>query len=235
MRLIFAVLFAVVAGPAVADTAIPANTIISSAIDDYARPNFRQFAEATGELQGRRQRALRDAVGRGADDGTGAVQGGGAGVLAGRVCAHRAAGRRRPDRAAAVLARRARALRCKQVQAALAEKDASATSPETLQGKSVAMQGLVALEYLLFGTGADELATADADYRCDYASAIADADRRDWRQRSMRNGRIRRPKGRRRICSIRSRRRMIIARRPRCWKSWRGRSSMAPRRSATSG
>lgn len=59
----------------------------------------------------------------------------------------------------------------RQVQAALAAKDETATSPGSLSGKSVAMQGLVALEYLLFGTGAEELAGADGEYRCRYAAA----------------------------------------------------------------
>ncbi len=61
----------------------------------------------------------------------------------------------------------------KQVQKALAEKDATAASAESLQGKSVAMQGLGALEFLMFGTGAEDLATADGAYRCSYADAIA--------------------------------------------------------------
>ena len=42
----------------------------------------------------------------------------------------------------------------KQVQAALAAKDATATDAGSLASKSVAMQGLGALEFVLFGTGA---------------------------------------------------------------------------------
>lgn len=60
----------------------------------------------------------------------------------------------------------------KQVQAALAEKDATALDPATLAGKSVAMQGLGALEFVLFGTGADELLSQDGAYRCGYGKAI---------------------------------------------------------------
>ncbi|MBX3577481.1 MAG: peptidase M75, Imelysin [Rhizobiaceae bacterium] len=60
----------------------------------------------------------------------------------------------------------------KQVQAALAGQDATATDPATLAGKSVAMQGLGALEFVLFGTGAEALATGDA-YRCAYGAAIS--------------------------------------------------------------
>lgn len=61
----------------------------------------------------------------------------------------------------------------KQVQAALAKPDPSVTSIETLKGKSVAMQGLGALEFVLFGTGSETLATAEGHYRCQYGTAIA--------------------------------------------------------------
>lgn len=61
----------------------------------------------------------------------------------------------------------------KQVQAAIANKDATAISVETLRQKSVAMQGLGALEFALFGTGSEDLASADGAYRCAYARTIA--------------------------------------------------------------
>ena len=70
----------------------------------------------------------------------------------------------------------------KQVQAALAGKDASAPpTPRTLAGKSVAMQGLGALEFVLFGTDSEALAEPGDPYRCAYGAAIAgnlDDDRR---------------------------------------------------------
>jgi predicted lipoprotein len=62
----------------------------------------------------------------------------------------------------------------KQVQGILAEAEETAVTPERLAGKSVAVQGLGALEFVLFGTGSDALATADGFFRCDYASAIAE-------------------------------------------------------------
>ena len=61
----------------------------------------------------------------------------------------------------------------KQVQAALAGEDVTATDATKLAQKSVAMQGLGALEFVLFGTGADELAGTSAAYRCSYGRAIA--------------------------------------------------------------
>lgn len=61
----------------------------------------------------------------------------------------------------------------KQVQAALAEEDATASDPAKLPGKSVAMQGLGALEFVLFGTGSEELLAAEKPYRCKFGAAIA--------------------------------------------------------------
>ncbi|ESY77508.1 peptidase M75, Imelysin [Mesorhizobium sp. LNHC221B00] len=61
----------------------------------------------------------------------------------------------------------------KQVQAALSAKDPTATDPAQLAGKSVAMQGLGALEFVLFGDGADALAGKDDPYRCAYGAAVA--------------------------------------------------------------
>jgi predicted lipoprotein len=58
------------------------------------------------------------------------------------------------------------------VQKILSDKDESATDPATLSGKSVATQGLQALEFLLFGTGSETLAIGD-DFRCRYGAAIA--------------------------------------------------------------
>jgi hypothetical protein len=61
----------------------------------------------------------------------------------------------------------------KQVQAALAGKDATATDPAQLAGKSVAMQGFGALEFVLYGTDADGLTGKDDAYRCAYGAAVA--------------------------------------------------------------
>lgn len=60
----------------------------------------------------------------------------------------------------------------KQVQAAIAGQDATAADTAQLASKSVAMQGLGALEFVLYGNGADKLSTGDA-YRCRYGAAIA--------------------------------------------------------------
>lgn len=62
----------------------------------------------------------------------------------------------------------------RQVQAALAAKDETATSVGSLRDKSVAMQGLGALEFLLSGTGNEQLLSAEGDYRCRYGQAVAE-------------------------------------------------------------
>ena len=60
----------------------------------------------------------------------------------------------------------------KQVQAALAAKDPTAVDAKQLAGKSVAMQGLGALEFVLYGSGAEGLAIGDP-YRCSYGASIS--------------------------------------------------------------
>ena len=65
----------------------------------------------------------------------------------------------------------------RQVQAILASKDPGAIDATSLAGKSVAVQGLGALDFVLAGTGAGALAEVpagtDAAYRCAYGQAIA--------------------------------------------------------------
>ncbi len=66
-----------------------------------------------------------------------------------------------------------RGIALRQVQAALAAGDESLGDAAALPGKSAALQGLPALEFALFGAGADELASAPAGLRCRFAAAIA--------------------------------------------------------------
>jgi uncharacterized protein len=64
----------------------------------------------------------------------------------------------------------------RQVQRALADTDETVTDVKTLSKKSVALQGLPALEILLYGKGADALAGSEdeAAFRCRFAAAVAD-------------------------------------------------------------
>ena len=61
----------------------------------------------------------------------------------------------------------------KQVQAAIASGNESVTRVETLSSQSVAMQGLGALEFILFGSGSDQLAAPGASHRCGFSRAAA--------------------------------------------------------------
>ena len=63
----------------------------------------------------------------------------------------------------------------RQVQAALAERDTALLDPAALAARSVAMQGLGALEFALFGDGAETLAATSPDeqYRCRFGSTVA--------------------------------------------------------------
>jgi predicted lipoprotein len=63
----------------------------------------------------------------------------------------------------------------RQVGEVLGERDPEAIDPAKLAAKSVAVQGLPALEYVLFGSGSDALLeeTEEGRYRCAYALSIS--------------------------------------------------------------
>lgn len=63
----------------------------------------------------------------------------------------------------------------KQVQRLLLSKDASTAELTSLRGKSVAVQGLGALEFILFGTGAEALTAGAESYRCHFGQTVARA------------------------------------------------------------
>lgn len=62
----------------------------------------------------------------------------------------------------------------KQVQRALAKQDVTVTATKTLKKKSVAVQGLGAMEFLLFGTDSEKLSSGQSTFRCQFAEVIAD-------------------------------------------------------------
>ena len=66
-------------------------------------------------------------------------------------------------------------LGAKQIREALAKHDETVKDETTLAAKSVALQGLPALEYLLYGDGADDLAKPGGEgaFRCAFANAVA--------------------------------------------------------------
>jgi uncharacterized protein len=61
----------------------------------------------------------------------------------------------------------------RQIQALLAAKDEGAITKEAMASKSIAIQGLTALEFVLFGTGHEELSAAKDNFRCHAGRAIA--------------------------------------------------------------
>ena len=63
----------------------------------------------------------------------------------------------------------------RQIREVLAKQDKSVTEQTGLVGKSVALQGLPALEYLLYGDGAATLEKdgAEGTFRCSFAEAVA--------------------------------------------------------------
>ena len=67
---------------------------------------------------------------------------------------------------------RSRGLR--QVQRVLLERDETVTTADQLRRKSVAVQGLMSLEFVLFGDGADILSTSEDVFRCTYAKALGE-------------------------------------------------------------
>lgn len=67
-----------------------------------------------------------------------------------------------------------RGVTLRQVQELLADEEPNALSPAGLQEKSVALQGLPALEFVLHGGGAETLGVEAGSYRCRYGLAVAD-------------------------------------------------------------
>jgi hypothetical protein len=172
MRLLLAVALALVALPVAAEEQkLTAEQVVSLAITEAIRPGFAQYAEATAALE-RDVAGLCDAPSEaGLETARGQFK---AAVTAwSRVELYRLGPLMVENRYDKVLFwpdRKGIAL--KQVQGVLADADPDATDPKKLGGKSVAMQGLGALEFLLFGTGAEQLASAEGAFRCGYAHAI---------------------------------------------------------------
>lgn len=158
------------APPTLKSEAIPA--VMEKAVDGFIRPGYHRFRDASAALE-TDLRALCAApsadaldVARGAFDDTVAAWSTIEIVRVGPVIEANRFERILfyPDRKSTGL---------KQVQAILAKPDESATSVETLKDKSVAMQGLGALEFVLFGTGSDGLVEEKEGFRCRYGAAIA--------------------------------------------------------------
>ena len=173
-RFALAILASLLASPAAPSTAMAAegeDGVVEAAIEGYVRPAYAEFHARAEDLSGSVGRLCAGPAPAGLDDVRAAFR---KSVEAwSRVELLRIGPVTEENRLERILFwpdRKGTGL--KQVQAALATEDKTAADPATLAGKSVAMQGLGALEYVLFGTGSDELA-GTAGYRCAYAAAIA--------------------------------------------------------------
>lgn len=159
------------AGPAVLNTALVPG-VMTRAVDDFIRPGYHRFHETAGSLKTSMEAlcatpsatsvdAARDAFNDTIDAWSRIEI-----VRVGPVIEDNRFERVLffPDRKSTGL---------KQVQAALAKPDDSVTQMATLKEKSVAMQGIGALEFVLFGTGHEVLSNEQGAYRCRYGAAIA--------------------------------------------------------------
>ncbi len=172
MRLLIAAAFALIAAPAFADPTIPTNDIIAGAVDNYIRPSFAQFDIDTGALKSRMEALCAAPSAKAFASAQAQFK---TVVLSySRIEFMHLGPLTIGNRAEQLLFwPDSKGIALRQVQAALAQKDPTAATPDSLKGKSVAMQGLGALEFVLFGTGNEALATTDGAYRCSYGQSIA--------------------------------------------------------------
>lgn len=158
---------AVVAGPARAE-----NAVVAAAVEGFVKPGYAGFHSAASELRSQMDTLC---AGQSADRHA-ATQSAFLTLVAAwsRVETIRFGPVSEDNRLDRILFWPDRkGIGLKQVQATLAEKDATAADPAALKDKSIAMQGLGALEFVLFGTGAEALEAPGDPYRCAYGRAIA--------------------------------------------------------------
>ena len=149
-----------------------ATAVLQQALDGYIRPAYLQLEKAASELSGSLdalcstfgQRQLEHA--KGSFKKTALAWSKVEWFRAGPVVSQNRVERMLyyPDR---------KGIGRRQVHAALDNRDESVLQIDTLQRKSVAMQGLSALEHLLFGRDSAEIASPDGGFRCQFAMAAA--------------------------------------------------------------
>lgn len=168
LALAFAVL------PQTAEAGPKAEKVLAKAVDDVIRPGYHGFKESAGRLRTAMQALCAspsEANKAAADEAFGeTVKAWGAVEF---IRSGPALEKNRFERVLYYPDRKGIAL--KQVQAILSKKDETATTAAGLAGKSVGVQGLTALDYVLFGTGSDALATERDAHRCRYGAAIAES------------------------------------------------------------
>lgn len=166
-RALLAAVLIALATPALA-APVPVSEVIERAVEDYIRPGFSELAESAATLHSATEALCADP---GAAAHAAARQGFGDVVTAfSRIEFVRfgpLSQQNRLDRLFFWPDRKGIGL--KQIQALLAEPP---VEPLDMSTKSVALQGFGALEFVLFGTGSEVLASADGVNRCIYARAI---------------------------------------------------------------
>jgi uncharacterized protein len=149
-----------------------ARTVMAKVVDGFIRPGYRRFSESSGQLTTAMMQLCaapspetlgqaRQAFATAATDWARIEV-----VRVGPVIE-----KNRFERILFYPDRKGTGLR--QVQALLANPDETATTPDGLAGKSVAMQGLGALEFVLHGTDAQTLSGEANGFRCRYGLAVA--------------------------------------------------------------
>jgi predicted lipoprotein len=173
LRVLFAAAaFAILGQPAAHAADLDAPAIIGKVVGGFVRPAYQDFHQATSQLSAG-VKALCSAPSQAAVDTARKAFGGAvdAWSKAEIIRFGPVTEENRLDRILFWPDRKGTGL--KQVQAAIQTRDETAADPAKLAAKSVAVQGLGALEYVLFGTDSDMLAGTDGAYRCSFGAAIA--------------------------------------------------------------
>lgn len=173
MRLLLVLVLALSVTPALAqEQKLTAEQVVSLAITEAIRPGFAQYAEETASLTISVGGLCQEPSDAGLEAARAQFK---STVVAwSRIELYRLGPLMTENRYDKILFwpdRKGIAL--KQVQGILAEPDLDAADPAKMAGKSVAVQGLGALEFLLFGTGAEQVETQQWAFRCRYALSIA--------------------------------------------------------------
>lgn len=160
--------------PQAANAGPKAEKVLAEAVDDVIRPGYHRFEAASGSLATAMNdlcKSPSDAARTAAETAFGETIKAWGGIEFLR--SGPALEKNRFERVLYYPDRKGIAL--KQVQAILSKKDESATTAANLSGKSVGVQSLTALEFVLFGTGHEVLTTETAGHRCRYGAAIAES------------------------------------------------------------
>jgi predicted lipoprotein len=171
MRLVLTVLMLLAIAPAAAQTT-PVSQVLQTAVTQVIRPGMLEFKARASGL-----RIAMNALCTVPSEGTMAIARGQfrqAGLAYGRIEFLRIGPLMEDNRVDRLLFWPDRkGIGLKQVQAILATADETAASLDTLRGKSVAAQGFGALEFVLYGTGAETLLQPEGAFRCAYGRAVA--------------------------------------------------------------